>query len=165
MFSSPRRMAANDMFTGRREEVIMRSMVREIFTPSRPVQMIELLLGRETNIGRLIEILNTPGQHALLFGDRGVGKSSLANVTCSIIKMHNYFDPAQITSKTCGSEDTFESIVRGPLIKIGIDTNIFESGVIRKQKGSAKISAYFANAKVESALEASEKKSILLVFR
>lgn len=151
-------MAANDMFTGRREDVILRSKVREVFTPSRPVQLVELLLGRETNIGRLIEILNTPGQHALLFGDRGVGKSSLANVTCTIIKLHNYFDATQITSKACGSEDTFESIVRGPLIKIGIDPAVFESGKTQKQRGTGKLTAFFATADVESVHETNEKR-------
>jgi energy-coupling factor transporter ATP-binding protein EcfA2 len=158
MFDSKKRIAANDMFTGRREQVIMRSKVREVFTPSRPVQMIELLLGRETNIGRLIEILNTPGQHALLFGDRGVGKSSLANIAGAIIRMHNYFDAAHITVKACGSEDTFDSIVRGALIKVGIDPSVFESGKTHKQKGAAKITAFFATADVESAHETNEKK-------
>jgi hydroxyethylthiazole kinase-like sugar kinase family protein len=151
-------MPAGDIFTAKRETAIAKSKVREVFTPSQPVTMAEFLLGRDSNIGRLIEILNTPGQHALLFGDRGVGKSSLANVTCAIIKMHEYFDPKHVFYKICGSEDTFESILKDPLRMVGIDASIVEASTSHKEKAAAKLSAVVATGDLESIRESSQKR-------
>lgn len=63
-----------------REVKIARSGVRNVFTPHQPVAQHTFLYGRSTAVKTLVETLNTPGQHVLLYGDRGVGKSSLANV-------------------------------------------------------------------------------------
>ena len=59
-----------------REEKIKRSGVREVFTPHRPINKIDFFFGRQREVKTLIEQLNTPGQHSLLYGERRVGKSS-----------------------------------------------------------------------------------------
>lgn len=146
------------MFNGKRELIIQKSKVREIFTPSQPVKALDLLLGRDYQISRLIETLNTPGQHALLFGDRGVGKSSLAKCTCMFVQMHNYFSEKSISYKTCDSNDTFESILSSPLEKIGIDTSITETTHALKQKIAADVSALIAKGGLESTRENNEKR-------
>jgi putative ribosome biogenesis GTPase RsgA len=48
-----------------------------VFTPHTPVNLVELFLGRTEEVQSIVAQINTPGQHSLLFGDRGVGKSSL----------------------------------------------------------------------------------------
>lgn len=58
----------------------MASGVREVFTPHNPVTKQEYLHGRESVVSRIIKATNTPGQHALLYGDRGIGKTSVANI-------------------------------------------------------------------------------------
>jgi energy-coupling factor transporter ATP-binding protein EcfA2 len=58
----------------------------------------------------LIEQINTPGQHALLYGDRGVGKSSLANIASNLLLKH--VARGALYEKRCDSETTFEEIVR-----------------------------------------------------
>jgi Cdc6-like AAA superfamily ATPase len=150
------------MFGGKREAVIAKSKVREIFTPSKPIRVMDLLLGRDNHVARIVEILNTPGQHALLFGDRGVGKSSLANVTIAIVEMQGYFKKKETFFKTCSSGDTFESILCAPLKMVGIDTSIQETSHVHKEKSAAKISALVANADLESTHERSEKKKTVI---
>jgi hypothetical protein len=46
---------------------------------------MSLFFGRQPEVQRLIESILTPGQHGVLFGDRGVGKSSLANVASELL--------------------------------------------------------------------------------
>lgn len=162
MLKTIQRMTTSDMFSGKRETLIKKSEVRKIFTPSQPVRALDLLLGRDSHINRLIEILNTPGQHALLFGDRGVGKSSLAKCACMFVDMHNYFDSKNIFYKTCGSEDTFETILSAPLKMAGVDTSISEINSSLKEKMDARISVVVANGGLESVREKNEKKIINL---
>ncbi|HEY0637623.1 MAG TPA: AAA family ATPase [Pseudonocardiaceae bacterium] len=100
------------------EAAIMESGVRQVFTPHQPVQPGEELAGRKREVRKLVEVLNTPGQHALLYGDRGVGKSSLANVVSHAFRQaagRDYF------VKRCDHTDTFESIFRDPLAAVGVD--------------------------------------------
>lgn len=96
MFNKTHKRLESDPFGNVREKLIAKSKVREIFTPSRPVRTMDLLRGRDGNVRRLIEILNTPGQHALLFGDRGVGKSSIANIVRVICEVYQHFSQKNI---------------------------------------------------------------------
>lgn len=64
-----------------RTKKIGKSKIREIFTPHIPISNINSLKGRRLEVQKLFEILTTPGQQALLYGERGVGKSSLAQAT------------------------------------------------------------------------------------
>lgn len=93
-----------------REKKIKKSGIREIFTPHIPVQDVKLFFGRETTVKKLIENLDTPGQHAMLFGDRGVGKSSLANTTTKIL-IESILN-IDLYTKICDSGDNFQTIFR-----------------------------------------------------
>ncbi|MGB1561024.1 MAG: ATP-binding protein [Sinimarinibacterium flocculans] len=48
-------------------------------SPSQPIQSIEHLKGRDTELRRVQEALKTPGRHVFIFGAAGVGKTSLAS--------------------------------------------------------------------------------------
>ena len=65
---------------GEDERRIRKSNVRHIFTPHKPITDERFFRGRLEEMKQLLSTLNTPGEHALLYGDRGVGKSSLANI-------------------------------------------------------------------------------------
>jgi DNA polymerase III gamma/tau subunit len=52
----------------------------EVFTPSAPIDNQALFAGRVNQLNRIIGAVSQRGQHAILFGERGVGKTSLANV-------------------------------------------------------------------------------------
>jgi Cdc6-like AAA superfamily ATPase len=49
------------------------------FSPGAPIDEFSLLAGRLSQIEKMIETVMQRGQHAILYGERGVGKSSLAN--------------------------------------------------------------------------------------
>lgn len=52
--------------------------ITELFSPTHPVREIELFAGRRTQILRLVDSVFQAGQHAIIYGERGVGKTSLA---------------------------------------------------------------------------------------
>jgi uncharacterized protein len=61
----------------RREELLKRVM-EAIFLPSSPIKLRDQLRGREQQYERTQETLRIPGRSAFIYGERGVGKSSLA---------------------------------------------------------------------------------------
>ncbi|MEW6289278.1 MAG: ATP-binding protein [Thermodesulfobacteriota bacterium] len=131
-----------------RELAINKSGVRKIFTPHTPIQSIDLFFGRQSEIQRIIEHLNTPGQHSLLFGERGVGKSSLANVACELLLKH--LVKGKFFKKRCDSGDTFPSIVATLLCEIGIDIYVSQSEKMKCEGGKAGLSIPLASASVDT---------------
>jgi len=70
------------------ESLRLRATILTTFTPGRPINKLDLLAGREEQISKVLEAVLSPGQHAAIYGERGVGKSSLANLitTCCLLQ-------------------------------------------------------------------------------
>ena len=71
---------ANDVLT-QADAVRARVDLGQVFNPSGPVRRRELLQGRVDEIAHVLSAVGQPGQHVILFGERGVGKTSLASLT------------------------------------------------------------------------------------
>lgn len=56
-----------------------------VFTPAAPIDDRALFAGRTVQVVNVLDAVNQKGQHAIIFGDRGVGKTSLANVLASFL--------------------------------------------------------------------------------
>lgn len=52
----------------------------QLFSPSAPVDEAALFAGRQPEVRRLIEAILEKGKHVVLYGERGVGKTSLVKV-------------------------------------------------------------------------------------
>ena len=52
--------------------------LNEVVSPAQPIQSVEHLFGREAELSRIEKALFAAGRHIFIYGDRGVGKSSLA---------------------------------------------------------------------------------------
>ena len=90
-------------------------LLREAFTPTRPKQRLNsLFIGRTGTLRRIISAIEEERAHVILFGDRGRGKTSLANAVEQIAAQAGYMALKQ----TCSSELTFEEIFRHFLKKI-----------------------------------------------
>jgi Cdc6-like AAA superfamily ATPase len=50
----------------------------QVFTPFAPIELPEFFVGRRSEIDTLVTELNAPGRQVAIYGDRGVGKTSLA---------------------------------------------------------------------------------------
>lgn len=80
-------------------------LVRNAFSPSAPIAQRDLFAGRADQMQTILEVLGIAGRHAILYGERGVGKTSLAKVISDVIST-SYIAPYI----TCNSTDTFASI-------------------------------------------------------
>jgi energy-coupling factor transporter ATP-binding protein EcfA2 len=54
--------------------------VAEVFTPGAPINSLDLFAGRIEQIKDVLTAVSQRGQHVVLYGERGVGKTSLANI-------------------------------------------------------------------------------------
>ncbi len=54
--------------------------VSSAFTPGAPVGQLEMLAGRADQLTDIVSAVSMRGQHVGLYGERGVGKTSLATV-------------------------------------------------------------------------------------
>jgi len=52
----------------------------QIFTPSAPVAIAELFAGRQKQMAQIVDAIGERGRHAIVYGERGVGKSSLSQI-------------------------------------------------------------------------------------
>ncbi len=87
-------------------------LIDEIFTPSSPVENRDFFAGRQKQILALKETINEKGQHAVMHGLRGAGKTSLANMTPYLFKN------LMSIKITCNRNDGFASIWERALRKI-----------------------------------------------
>jgi Cdc6-like AAA superfamily ATPase len=60
--------------------ILLEFDIRALFTPSGPIDEEQLFAGRQFQIRQLLEAAIERSRHAVLFGERGVGKTSLANI-------------------------------------------------------------------------------------
>ena len=84
--------------------------IAQLFTPSTPIRLAELFAGRSGQMNQLINAVAEPGRHAVLYGERGVGKTSLAQILELVV-------PAGVQSimhsrKACAPGDNFDVIWR-----------------------------------------------------
>ena len=125
-----------DFFGLTRETKIVNSKVRDFFTPHKPIDSLDLFFGRQSEVQRIIEQINTPGQHSLLYGERGVGKSSLANIASDLL--FSKLLKGKIYIERCDSSTTFESILKTSLSDVGIDINLRHIESTKQKGGNAK---------------------------
>lgn len=62
------------------EKLRLKILAGDTFRPTTPIDDRELFSGRTKQRGILIDVICQRGQHGIVFGERGVGKTSLANV-------------------------------------------------------------------------------------
>lgn len=91
--------------------------VGKVFSPAVPVTDLEIFTGRLDEIRRLVDAINQRGQHAAIFGARGVGKTSLANIIESKLTANV---PIIAPHINCNSTDDFTSLWRGVLSSIDL---------------------------------------------
>ncbi len=80
----------------------------QVFTPSAPINNQDLFAGRVNQLNRIMGAVSQRGQHAILFGERGVGKTSLANVLLNILRGSQ--EPFKSVIVNCDTEDRFDQL-------------------------------------------------------
>ena len=63
----------------------LRVELREAFTPGAPIDKLSLFAGRQQQTDMVVDAILQKGRHAILYGERGVGKISMAKVLAELI--------------------------------------------------------------------------------
>ena len=67
------------------ERQLLEAKISVAFSPAAPINEYSLFAGRPDQVREIIAAINQRGQHVMLFGERGVGKTSLANVLKDVL--------------------------------------------------------------------------------
>ncbi|NEP16578.1 MAG: ATP-binding protein, partial [Leptolyngbya sp. SIO4C1] len=117
-----------------------------VFTPSAPIEVKTFFAGRETQISKTVDTIFETGKHAVLYGERGVGKTSLANIIPAFINaiqsnLNNQSEDNHITSNfitpvkiTCNRDDSFGSCWKKAFGSITLRTSKESIGFLPEQK-------------------------------
>jgi hypothetical protein len=91
--------------------------LRDAFTPRQPKRWRDQFVGRAREIDRAITAIADEQAHVVLFGDRGRGKTSLANVLAEALGERGY-----LVIRCSGSAETqFETLFRQSLQRVPAD--------------------------------------------
>jgi Cdc6-like AAA superfamily ATPase len=110
--NSPLAAGTNDQFaraaSGERASPWRQSApLREIFTPTRPKQNAKLFSGRADQLQRIISGIEDLHAHIMIHGERGSGKTSLANVVADKAAAAGYL----VLRFVCSAEVSFDDIL------------------------------------------------------
>lgn len=82
----------------------------QIFTPGAPINERALFSGRLDQVQKIMETISQRGYHAVLYGERGVGKTSLSNVLSGFLV--NVGQKFFLPRVNCDASDDFSSLWR-----------------------------------------------------
>ena len=90
----------------------------QTFSPAAAIIRSDFFRGRRTVMRQLIDVVNQNGQHAIIYGERGVGKTSLANVLSAFLEP---FTSETITSArvNCYRQTTYKEIWNSLFEQVG----------------------------------------------
>lgn len=81
-----------------------------VFLPGSPINERALFSGRMEQVRQIVDVVSQTGQHAIIFGERGVGKTSLCNVLAEFLSDASKAIVAPRVN--CDSSDTYDTLWR-----------------------------------------------------
>lgn len=107
------------------EELKMIMRVNSVFTPAAPIRERDLFAGRVEQITSVVDAVVVPGRHVIMYGERGVGKTSLANIMDELL-------PERFTvSVRADTSDTYDSLWRKAFRRITLSHEQTSTGFAR----------------------------------
>jgi Cdc6-like AAA superfamily ATPase len=99
----------------------LRAKLRFAFTPSQPVADRRQLAGRQAVLKTIIQAIEDQRLHVILYGERGIGKTSLLHVLSQTAVDARYI----VIYTSCGANSTFDDTFRAVAADIPL---LFHSG-------------------------------------
>ncbi|CAN5603604.1 hypothetical protein BH10PSE14_BH10PSE14_07640 [soil metagenome] len=87
---------------------ILLAATQSLFKPKAPIDDDKLFSGRKKQIHEVLEVIWEEGAHAVIFGERGVGKTSLANIIDK--RVISVMSQVRYLKVSCSPNDTFFEI-------------------------------------------------------
>jgi Cdc6-like AAA superfamily ATPase len=112
----------------------MRAKLRHAFTPSQPVADRRMFAGRDDVLKTVIRAIEDQRLHVVLYGERGIGKTSLLHMLTQAAGEARYI----VVYSSCGANSTFEETFSAAAADIPL---LFHSGfaptTTEAEKGSS----------------------------
>lgn len=131
------------MLHGFPDRQVFGERLNQLVFPAQPVQTIEHLHGRARELELIDKALFAPGRHVFIFGDRGVGKSSLA---AAAARQYQSSDAAYI-DVGCGPDATLASVIANIALQALAESRL------KSRKDSFKGEVSWRFLKVERSIE------------
>jgi Cdc6-like AAA superfamily ATPase len=90
------------------DQAVQRIRLRSAFTPAQPVADQRLFAGRREILTMLIRSIEDERLHVILYGDRGIGKTSLLHVMAQAARDARYV----VAYVSCGASSSFDETFR-----------------------------------------------------
>jgi len=105
-----------------------RRLLEDAFSPFAPVSEAEVFHGRSEQRRLVVEAIRTVGRHVVIYGERGVGKTSLANV------LRPWLGQAiAVAHVSATAGDTFETLIRRAFASYQLTLPLPAVGFVRQQ--------------------------------
>lgn len=91
-----------------------RLLLRDIFTPTQPVTQRARFAGRLAVLSKLISTIEEQRSHVVVYGERGIGKTSLMHILADVARESHYL----VVYASCGASSRFDEIFRAVLSDI-----------------------------------------------
>jgi Cdc6-like AAA superfamily ATPase len=114
---------ASDQMSGRGADrfAMVRAKLRHAFTPSQPVADRRLFAGRDDVLKTIIRSIEDQRLHVVLYGERGIGKTSLMHILTQAATEARYI----VVYTSCGANSNFDETFRAAAAEIPL---LFHSG-------------------------------------
>ena len=91
-----------------------KALARELFSPRTPIDASGLFSGRFDQVLKLNSVIAQAGAHAIIYGERGVGKTSLANVAPISFHVKSKIPLERIIAPriNCDGTDSYDALWR-----------------------------------------------------
>lgn len=109
----------------------MRAEVTDAFSPGAPVQERDLFSGRAAQIAALQDAVLQRGRHAIVYGERGVGKTSLANVLKAV--MHKPTRELVYVRVNADPTDSYSTLWKKVFKRLSYETRSSDGAAITKK--------------------------------
>lgn len=127
--------------------------LRDAFTPAQPVTDRRLFAGRLEVLSHLIEVIENRLAHVVIFGERGIGKTSLLHILSDLARESDYLT----LRATCGSGSEFDVLFRTLLREVPM---LYHASVSPTDR-SSETGATLADLLPERAFDARELSDLL----
>ena len=101
--------------------------VARAFTPGAPVGRLDMLAGRMAQLTDVVSAVSMRGQHVGLYGERGVGKTSLATVLAEYFSDSALATELQTAVVNCSTDDDFSSVWHNVFAELDVGVEEFEA--------------------------------------
>src|SRR5208283_1579722 len=104
-------LGERDMRMEEERKYLLMAEINQSFTPGSPIDSRDLFAGRKRQREKLMNTIFQKGEHAILFGERGVGKTSLTNILFDFPLLLGKYE-YQRAKINCSESMSFEAIWR-----------------------------------------------------